>query len=289
MLERNHSATVLVMGGETILFDCGEGTQKRLLEAKVARSAIDRIFISHLHVDHLLGLPALLATYASDKRLRPLELVGPRNLREFVECSMRTMAIYVNYELSIRELDTHFSGRLCTTDAYTVDAQMLDHRVDSFGYRVEETVLAKIDMEKVAAYGLREGALIGKLKREGRLQLADGRTVELADVVATPRSARSFVYCGDTQYCSRTVQLARNASVLLHEATFDASLGNKAGHWGHSTAADAARAAREADVHTLYLTHISGRYGTFDALLNEARAIFPNTYVARELQREIVH
>lgn len=286
LLSRNHSATVLLLPGETLLFDCGEGTQKRLLEAKISRSSIDRIFISHLHVDHVLGLLALLATFSSDKRTRPLYLTGPRGLQEFLDCSFRTMDVYLRYDLDIRELDTHFSGRVAETECYTVQAQMLAHRIDSFGYRFEEKAHVNVDMEKARRCGLTEGRVIGRLKHEGRVQLEDGRVVTLEEVQALPKKTRSFVYCGDTEYSHRTVSLARKAGVLLHEATFDSSLGRKAGEWGHATAADAARVAKEAGVERLYLTHISARYSEFDLLLAEARAIFPDTYIAGELEQE---
>lgn len=289
MLTRNHSATVLLLPGEVLLFDCGEGTQKRLLEAKVSRSSIDRIFISHLHVDHVLGLIALLATLSSDKRTRPVYLTGPRGLRELLDCSLRMMDVYLRYDLEIHELTTHCSGRIAETDTYTVEAQMLDHRVDSFGYRVEEKSQVNIDMDKARECGLHEGAMVGRLKREGQIQLDDGTVITLKEVMAPSRKGCSFVYCGDTQYSHRTISLARGAGVLLHEATFDSSLGHKAGEWGHATAADAARVAKEAGVDALYLTHISSRYTDFSLLLAEARSIFPATFIAEELQQEDVH
>ncbi len=285
---RHHSSATLLLEGETLLFDCGEGTQKRLLEARISRSAIDRIFISHMHVDHVLGLPALLATYSSDKRTRPLYITGPRNLREFIECALRTMDVFLDYELDIRELDTHFSGRVSDTECYTVEAQMLEHRIDSFGYRVEEKAHVNVDMEKARRCGLQEGAMIGRLKRDGSVQLGDGSVVSLEEVRAPSKPTRSFVYCGDTQFSAHTVALARNATVLVHEATFDASLGHKAGFWGHATAADAARVAQEAGVGTLYLTHISARYTSFDLLLAEAREVFPASYIAEEMKRETI-
>jgi ribonuclease Z len=288
LLTRNHSATVLLLPGEVLLFDCGEGTQKRLLEAKISRSSIDRIFISHLHVDHVLGLIALLATFSSDKRTRPVYLTGPKGLRELLDCSFRAMDVFLRYDLEVRELDTHFSGRIVETESYTVDAQMLAHRVDSFGYRLDEKTHVNIDMDKARQCGLQEGAMIGHLKRVGQVQLDSGRVVTLHDVAAPPQKACSFVYCGDTEYSTRTVALARGAGVLLHEATFDASLGPKAGEWGHATASDAARVAKEAGVEKLYLTHISARYTDFSILLKEARAIFPATFIAEELQQEDV-
>lgn len=288
LLTRNHSATVLLLPGEVILFDCGEGTQKRLLEAKISRSSIDRIFISHLHVDHVLGLIALLATFSSDKRTRPVYLTGPEGLRELLDCSFRAMDVFLRYDLEVRELATHFSGRVVETDTYTVEAQMLAHRINSFGYRFNEKTHVNIDMDKARRCGLEEGAMIGHLKRNGQVQLGNGTVVTLADVAAPPQKVCSFVYCGDTEYSPRTVALARGAGVLLHEATFDASLGLKAGEWGHSTSSDAARVAKEAGVDKLYLTHISSRYTDFSLLLKEARAIFPATFIAEELQQEEV-
>lgn len=287
-LSRNHSATALLMEGETLLFDCGEGTQRRLLEAKISRSAINHICISHLHVDHVLGVLALLATFSSDKRKRPLLLVGPRGIKEFLSFTLQAMDVWVAYPLDVRELETGFSGRVVDTALYSIDAHMLEHRVDSFGYRVQEKVAANVSMERAAALGLHEGAAIGELKRVGRVELDNGTVVELADVLAPPKNARSFVYCGDTAFSPHAIALARNATVLLHEATFTSDIAHKAAEWGHATAADAARVACEAQVGKLFLTHISARYSTFEPLLAEARAIFPESYIAEELQRYAV-
>lgn len=287
-LERNHSATALLLEGETLLFDCGEGTQRRLLEAKISRSSMSHICISHLHVDHVLGVLALLATFSSDKRTRPLVVVGPRGIREFVTSTLQAMDVWVSYQLDIREMETGYSGRVVETKDYSIEAQMLEHRIDSFGFRVQEKVAANISMDRATALGLHEGAAIGELKRTGRIVLENGATVELADVLAPPKKAHSFVYCGDTAFSERTIALACNADVLLHEATFTSEFAHKAATWGHATAADAARVAREAGVGKLFLTHISTRYSTFAPLLAEARALFPESYIAEELHRENV-
>lgn len=287
-LSRNHSATALLMEGETLLFDCGEGTQRRLLEAKISRSSISHILISHLHIDHVLGVFALLATLASDKRHKPLLVVGPRGIREFLLHTLQTMDIWIPYALDVCELATGFSGRVAETERYNIEAQMLEHRIDSFGYRVQEKSSLNIDMERAAALGLQEGVAIGQLKRTGQVVLANGTVVTLSDVVAPPRKTRSFVYCGDTVFSPKTIALARAADVLVHEATFAEALAEKAGAWGHATAADAARVAREAQVGKLFLTHISARYDTFTPLLDEARNIFPESYIAEELQKESI-
>lgn len=287
-LLRNHSATALFIEGETLLFDCGEGTQRRLLEAKISRSSISHICISHLHVDHVLGVFALLATLASDRRNKPLVVVGPCGVQEFLLHTLQTMDVWIPYTLNIRELATGFSGRVVETERYTIEAQMLEHRVDSFGYRVQEKSAINIDMQRAAAVGLREGVAIGQLKRVGHTVLENGAVVTLDDVIAPARKARSFVYCGDTVFSTKTIALARAADVLLHEATFAEALAEKASAWGHATATDAARVAREAQVGKLFLTHISARYDTFSPLLAEAREIFPESYIAEELQRESI-
>ncbi len=287
LLSRHPAAAALMVpfGGEVILFDCAEGTQLQLMRAKISRGAIQKIFITHLHVDHLLGLAGLIPTYSTERRSGELTVYGPEGVAKWLQISLEVMDVKVRFPLTIRELPATFTGTIVETERYTITAMPLEHRIPSFGYRWEEKPVRNVDMAKVRALGIRDGKLIGKIKREGYIEF-EGRRITLEEISHPPKPPRSFVYCGDTRPCENAVQLAQGATVLLHEATFAEEHRDKAREYYHSTAAEAAAVAKAAGVHRLYLTHISARYKRFRTLLKEARAVFPATFIAYELRRE---
>ncbi len=288
LVKKHSSATFLRLGAELVLFDCAEHTQVQLLRAGVSWAHINHIFISHLHGDHILGLPPLLSTMNGDRRTAPLHIYAPKGLEEYLRLGMRIMDVQPNFDLHFTTLEEGFSGELAQIRGCTVHTRMLEHRITSFGFRVQEEEQAHIDTEKLRVLGLESDKRIGIIKREGSITLEDGRTISLADIAAPPRKPRSFVYCGDTRVCDAVVELAKNATVMLHEATFDASMTEKAGERYHCTSHQAAEHAAKAGVERLFLTHFSVRYKSATPLIREARKVFPETFMAKELKLEKV-
>jgi ribonuclease Z len=284
-LRRNVSALAVAREGEWLLFDCGEGTQMQVARARLNPSRLTAIFITHLHGDHFNGVAGLLSTMGLDKRTRPLTLTGPPGMREYLDTLARLKILYVNYPLEVREL----SGlREVTTvydaDDYTVSAHPLDHRIYALGYRVQEKPRpGRFNLERARELGVPEGPLFRRLQMGEDVQLQDGRMIQSAEVVGPPRAGKSVAYCTDTRPFAGTVKLARGVDLLIHEATFTEELVSEARDFGHSTAAQAARIAVEAEAQRLLITHFSTRYPDVTPLYEEATAVFPNTVIAQEL------
>jgi ribonuclease Z len=263
--DRNVSSVALVLDGTVLLFDCGEGTQHQLLRAPVRSGAIQAIFITHMHGDHVYGLPGLLATMSLNARSASLDVIGVEMLREYLDGVLATTDHHPIFP--IRMMQPPYRG-----DGFSVVAAPLDHRIPALGYCViEDDRPGAFDPEKARALGIPEGPAWGELQRSH-----DPR------VVGSSRRGRRIVYCTDTRPCASAVELARGADVLIHEATYTEELREDADERRHSTAAGAARVAAEAGVGRLIITHFSTRYRDASALLDEARAIFPNTEAAED-------
>jgi len=270
---RNVASVAVVMDGRVLLFDCGEGTQQQLMHAEQVRSGgIEAIFITHLHGDHLFGLPGLLSSLGLGGRRDPLTVYGPHGLAAYLKA---IPYFGIAYELTVIEIE---AGEVRRGNGYRVHAAPVVHHAPCFAYRVDEDERpGKFDADKARALGVPPGPLFGALQRG---EDVDG--VRSADVVGPSRPGRSVVYCTDTRPCESAVTLARGANVLIHESTYDATLSAEAKARDHSTAAEAATVAREAEVERLILTHISPRYESSDTLVEEARAIFPSTEAASD-------
>jgi ribonuclease Z len=265
------------------LFDCGEGTQHRLMVSDASIGRITRIFITHLHGDHLFGLPGLLATCGMSGNARRIDLHGPAGLERFLMTALEMSGTWIPFELGIHVVE---SGEVVVDGELTVTAARLDHRIETFGYRVEERErTGTFDAARAAELGVPAGPLYGALKRGERITLPNGRVVDGRELTGAPEPGRAFAYCSDTIYSPAAVELARGADILLHEATFAEAERNVAELSSHSTAAMAARTALEAGAGRLLLTHISSRYGGAGEarLLDEARAIFTATEIAEDL------
>ncbi len=286
-LHRLPAAVVVRIDADVFLFDCGEGTQRQLIRAQVSRRKLRLIAITHLHGDHVLGLPPLLSSMSSDRRTEPLLLVGPPGLQELIETVLRLTDVRLTFEVRIRELLPGSAGTLLEEQGWVLRYATLEHTVPSFGFRLQERRPWVFDMERLQRFGLRPGRLLGELKQRGEIHLPDGRRVRLEEV-ASPQHQPSLVYCGDTQPCRAAVELARGADLLLHEATFAEEHAALARQTRHSTAADAATVAAKAGVGELLLMHFSTRYDELEPLLYEARRIFPRTRLAQELSWESV-
>ena len=259
-------------GGDRILFDCGEGTQRQLMQS-VGLTELTEVFITHFHADHWLGLPGLLKTYDLRGRDRPLQVHGPRGLRELVALALRA-AGRVSFELELIELEP---GDVLERDGYRIAPFPVRHRGPSFGYALfEDERPGAFDPEAAVRRGLVPGPEFGRLQRGDTV---NGVTPD--QVLGPPRAGRKLVISGDTVPCEALGVAAHRADLLIHEATFSEEDRERAAETGHSTAAQAAALAREAEVGMLALTHLSARHPAA-VLRDEARAIFPETVLPRD-------
>ena len=285
---RNVSALALtwVQRGALWLFDAGEGTQQQVLRAPVRLSQLEQIYVTHLHGDHVFGLPGLLASRSSAQDIEtPVTLFGPPGLEEWLRLTLRVTATGLRFPL---HFVTVTDGIVFEDETRTVHCRRLAHRIPSYGYAVQEKPRpGTFDVEAARALGIAPGPVYGRLKAGETVTLEDGRVVDGAALVGPERPGRKLCICGDTAWAAAAVELAAGADVLVHEATFLTEQADKAVVSGHSTAAGAARIARDAGVRTLILTHISPRYESDGSsrlaeLLAEAQAVFPNTLLAHD-------
>ncbi|HTE20337.1 MAG TPA: ribonuclease Z, partial [Armatimonadota bacterium] len=287
-LERNLASVAVQRQGELFLFDCGEGAQIQYRRAGLGFAPLTAIAISHLHGDHVTGLMGLLMSLQMADRTEPLDVYGPPGLGEYIRCNRRALHTQFGYPLRLREEGGPALFR--EAEAYRLTAAPLDHRLFCLGFRLEECARpGRFDLQVARQLGVPEGPLFGMLQRGEQVTLPDGKVVEPGQVLGPPRPGVVIAYCTDTRPCAAAVELARDADLLIHEGTFDATMPDDAHRKGHSTVADAARVAVAAGVKQLVITHLSPRYGDVAPLLAQARAIFPNTRIARDLARVEVH
>ena len=279
-VDRNVAALAVQREGETILFDCGEGTQRQMMRYGVGFSFTE-VFFTHFHADHMLGITGLLRTMGLQDRSAPVTLYGPRGAQRILSAAMSLGIERNKFPVAVVEIRP---GDRLRRDEYDIVVFETEHRADTVGYALaEHTRLGRFHPERARELGVPEGPLWGRLHKGETVTLDDGRTVSPPDLVGAPRRGRTLVYSGDTRPHLALLQAARGADLLIHEATFGGDEAERAVETGHSTAAEAARVALEAGVRRLVLTHISPRY-TRDApeLLAEARAVFPETAIARD-------
>ncbi len=279
-VDRNVSSLAIAREGETMLFDCGEGTQRQMMRYGVG-FAFREIFFSHYHADHMLGVTGLLRTMGLQDRTAPVTLFGPRGAARVLGAAISLGIERSKFPVEIVEVKP---GDRLEREGYVLEAFPTEHRADTIGWAlVEHERLGRFDPARAAALGVPEGPLWGKIHKGESVELPDGRVVSPAELVGAPRPGRRVVYSGDTRPCATLIEAARGADLLVHEATFACEEQERARETGHSTAAEAAGVAREAGVRRLVLTHISPRY-TRDApeLLEEARAVFPGVVIARD-------
>lgn len=268
------------------LFDCGEGTQHQILRSPLRLSQLERLFITHLHGDHFFGLLGLLASRSmQDGSDSPVTLYGPAGLDEYLRCALDVSRMRFRFPVSVVTIRPGF---VCEDEEYAVTCASLRHGIECYGYAVQEKPRAgRFDPNAAKALGVPAGPLFGRLKNGEQVTLSDGRTVDGTALTGPPQPGRKVVISGDTSATPQVVSLARDADVLVHEATYleeDRPLADRA---LHSTAAMAAHAAHDAEAAALILTHISPRYESvtesrLPELLAEARAIFPTTYLAQD-------
>ncbi len=278
---RGSSAIVVKRGREIIFFDCGEGTQRRMVEAGIGFRRPTKVFISHLHGDHVLGLPGLLQSMTLLTREQSLDVYGPKGLADFLRSFSETIG-GPGFPVNILEIISN--GLIFTGDEYNVVAVQADHDVPSWSYILEEHPKpGKFHPEIAKALNIPEGPLWKKLQQGEDILLENGTLVEASQVVDPSRKGLKITYSGDTRPNESLVKAAYESDLLIHEATFDRELLERAGENRHSTAGQAAEIAKKAKVRKLVLTHISSRYPDPSPLLEEAKVIFPETIIAEDL------
>ncbi|ASS98965.1 MULTISPECIES: ribonuclease Z [Geobacillus] len=281
--ERNVSSVALQLldeRGATWLFDCGEATQHQILHTAIRPRRIEHIFITHLHGDHLFGLPGLLGSRSFQSGETPLTVFGPKGIRAFVETALSVSGTRLRYELNIAEIE---EGVIFDDERFQVIAKRLDHGMPSYGFRVVEKDLpGPLLVERLQALGVRPGPIYQEIKQGKTVVLDDGTVIDGREFVGPPQKGRIVAVLGDTRFCEAAIELARDADVVVHEATFAAAEQRLAHDYFHSTTTDAAEVARRAGAKRLILTHISSRYQGAAALqlVAEARSVFPNTELA---------
>ncbi|MFI5050475.1 MAG: ribonuclease Z [Gaiellales bacterium] len=276
---RAPSATLVRRGGERILVDCAEGTQRQLLRSVAGLSDVDLVLLTHHHADHVLGLPGMMKTFALRDREQPLVIAGPRGLSTLMT-GFAPVIGRLTYEVEVRELEP---GEAIECDGYRVEPFATRHGTPSLGYALcEQRRPGRFDLDAARAAGVPDGPLFGRLQAGERVTLDSGAEVDPAQVLGPPRPGRRIVFSGDTRPCPETVEAAAAAELLVHEATFTEEEAERARQTGHSTAVEAARLAVDAQVAMLALTHISTRH-TAREIRDEARGVFPGTVVPRDL------
>jgi ribonuclease Z len=279
--ERRTSGTAFLYDGEMLLFDCGEGTQLQLRKAGLRHGRLSRIFITHMHGDHVIGLMGLLMTMELSGRERPIELYGPGPLPDYVTTSARLLSTGFRYPIIFHEAHP---GTICQTETYTIECLPLSHRILTYGYTWQERDKpGTFDVARAEALGIPKGPLYGHLQKGQSVTLPDGRTVHSHDLLGPPKRGRRIGYCLDTRPCAEAALLARDADLLLYDSTLAPGAEQEAAEKGHSTSRQAAVLAKEAGVKRLLLTHISARYPDARELLRGLEGLHDNIVIARDL------
>jgi len=279
-VERNVSALMVVREGESLLFDCGEGTQRQMMRYG-ASFAFEDVFFTHFHTDHFLGLIGLIRTLGLQGREEPMRLHGPKGAKRVLTAALGLGVERGGFAVEIVELEP---GQVLERKDYAIRVFAVEHGGGAIGYAlVEQDRLGRFNREKAIELGVPEGPLWGQLQRGRSVTLTDGSTVDPEAIVGSPRPGRKLVLTGDTRPCAATIEAAQGADLLIHEATFGEEEAERALETQHATAKEAAQVAKMAGVRRLVLTHLSARYSRDPGpLLDEAQAVFPETAVARD-------
>lgn len=279
-VERGHSALALKYRDEVLLWDCGEGTQRQLIKAKVSYMRIKRLFVTHFHGDHFLGIPGLVQTMSFAGREDPLYVYGPSGIDDLLESILSLGEYTLKFEVIPKNI---WNGFELSDERYTIRAIEVNHFTRAYGLIFEEKKGREFIPEKAQALGLKPGPLYSRLQR-GESVVYEGRIITPGEVLGEKKKGHKIVYSSDTRPCHSVVKACKDA-LLIHDGTFDESHRENAIETRHSTCAEAAGVAKEGGAHSLYLTHISPRYKDTRPLLDEARGVFSNSYVAKDLLR----
>jgi ribonuclease Z len=280
-VERNVSSLAVVREGETLMFDCGEGTQRQMMRDGISFNLAD-IFFTHMHADHVLGVAGLLRTLALEGRTDPMRLYGPEGSASLIR---RAVALGSDRQAFPIEVIEVAAGTPLKRNGYSIIPFPVAHGdKTALGFQIlEETRLGRFDPDRARELGIPEGPLWGKIHKGEAITLDNGTTIEASELVGPTRPGRKIVLTGDSRPCEATIAAAESADLLIHEATFAEEEATRAVETGHSTAREAAEVAEKAGAKKLALNHFSARYSRDPSQLEtEARAIFPNTVLARD-------
>ena len=279
------TAQFLEMEERCFLIDCGEGTQVQLRKAKAKFSKINHIFISHLHGDHVFGLPGLISSFRLLGRETPLHVYGPKGIKEMMETIFRITETHQGFEVVFHELSSKKSEKVFEDNRVEVFTIPLDHRIYCNGYLFKEKPKERhLNMQEISKYPEIEICDYHNLKRGKDIQLSDGYILKNENLTKLAEPSVSYAFCSDTRYLESIIPIIKNVDVLYHEATFLHDLKKMADYTGHTTALEAAKIARKANVKKLILGHFSNRYHDLSVFLNEACKIFPETYLPEQLE-----
>lgn len=276
---RNHGAYLVRWNDQGFLFDPGEGTQRQFIFANIAPPTVNRIFISHFHGDHCLGLGSMLMRLNLDKVTHPIHCYYPASGKVYFD-RLRYCCMY-HEMITVIEHPVDSEGVVDDDGEFRIEAKFLEHGVESIGWKITERDTRKFDRQKLEALGVK-GPLVRKLESEGKVEI-QGRVVTL-DQVSEVRKGDALAVVIDTSYCQAAIDIAKGAKLLLCESTYLDSHKELAEKHNHMTAKQAAEIAKKAGVQQLILTHFSARYQDGEEFAREARTIFPNTYAAEDLR-----
>lgn len=282
---RNVSAIALSLLQElnsVWLFDCGEATQQQILHTTIRPRKINKVFITHLHGDHIFGLPGLLSSRSFQGGEDPLTIYGPKGIQRFIQTSLEISGTHVTYPIHFVTLK---EGEILRNDKFKVYCFPLDHGIASYGFRiVERDKPGELLVHKLLELGIQPGPIYQRIKENETTTLENGEIIKREEVVGPDKKGRILSILGDTRYREEHIAHIKNSDVLIHEATFRQTEETLAKKYYHATTTQAARLAKQGNVKQLILTHISSRYLQKDLkiLAKEARAIFPNTHVAKD-------
>ncbi|AUT06374.1 Ribonuclease Z [Streptococcus parauberis] len=290
--QRNVSSLVLKLLDEINqiwMFDCGEGTQRQILETTIKPRKIEKIFITHLHGDHIFGLPGFLSSrafQASDEQT-DIDIYGPVGIKNYVQTSLKLSGSRLPYQINFHEFDESSLGKILETDKFIVYAEKLAHTIFCMGYRVVQKDLeGTLDAERLKAAGVNFGPLFGKIKSGQDIVLEDGQTIYAKDYISAPKPGKIITIIGDTRKTPASERLAKNADVLVHESTYGKGDEKIARNHGHSTNMQAAQVAKNAGVEKLLLNHVSARFLSRDCrqMEKDAASIFENVKIVKDLE-----
>ena len=284
--ERNVSAIALSLLQElnsVWLFDCGEATQHQILQTTIKPRKINKIFITHLHGDHIFGLPGLLSSRSFQGGDEPCTVYGPSGIKKYIETSLEISHTHLTYPLHIIEFS---EGKIFEDKKFIVDCKKLDHGIPSYGFRIiEKDSPGELLVDKLIEAGIKPGPIYRKIKENSSITLDDGRMIQQADFIGKNKQGKKITIFGDTRHPERNEDFIESSDILIHESTFGHDKQDLADKYFHSTTSEVATLAKNSSVGKLILTHISSRYQKEDypQLLHEAQAIFPNTVLAKDL------